>query len=123
MSENPWANGANWANSVVDAGLATERTFLAWQRTAIGLVAASGLATKYVAPAVGGNGPMFIGVLGIILGIGALIWFRLRYRTDHRNQTETGTLGGRGAGPLILVATSAFLLAVMVALLAVVSWN
>lgn len=102
---------------VVDAGLATERTFLAWQRTAIGLVAAGGLATHYVGPVVDGYAPVIVGMLGVILGLTALVWMRLRYRDAHRAQTENGNLAHRGAWPLAMVSASALLLALLVALL------
>lgn len=102
---------------VVDAGLATERTFLAWQRTAIGLVAAAGLATHYVGPVVGGYVPVIVGMVGVILGLTALIWMRLRYRDAHRAQTENGNLSHRGAGPLAMVSAGALLLALLVGLM------
>lgn len=113
----PEKDPRNGRNSVVDSGLATERTFLAWQRTAIALVAASGLVTRFMAPTVEGPGPILVGLSGIVLGVAALIWLRLRYRRAHRDQSETGTLGNRGAGPLALISASTVVLAVLVALL------
>lgn len=110
------------SDMVVDAGLAAERTFLAWQRTAIGVVAGSGLATRYVAPAVGGVVPIVIGITGIVLGLGALIWMRLRYRRAHHLLKTHGTFGPRGALPLALVAGSVVALGILVALIPVLAY-
>lgn len=107
---------------VVDAGLAAERTFLAWQRTAIGVVAGSGVATHYVAPAMGGVIPIIIGITGVVLGLGALIWMRLRYRRSHHLLKTHGTFGPRGALPLAMVAVSVVALAILVALMPVLAY-
>ena len=108
-------------DQVVDQGLALERTLLAWQRTGIALMAAGGIAFRFISYRSPGPVPVVIGLTGIVLGLAALVWVRMRDRSAHAGLAAHGHLGARGGGALALVALSTLAVALIVALFPVLN--
>ncbi len=97
-----------------DPGAANERTALAWQRTALSVVAGSALLAKVYAGRIGA-----VAMLGVVVGVPLAMWVmlesRARYRRDPGSSPRRRPRGGRSATALA-VATAAVGLTVLVAL-------
>ncbi|WP_246139979.1 DUF202 domain-containing protein [Protaetiibacter larvae] len=105
-----------------DPGLQPERTLLAWRRTALALVAASAVATRWLAVELG----PFAGVLsavGVLAAVFALVAAQRRYRRVTAGfaaaDARRAPLPAAGAA-LALVAASAVLVGFAGAALVVV---
>lgn len=94
--------------------LANERTFLAWLRTAVNVMAFGVAIAKFVH--VGGGRAAAAGVILVITGAAGLVYGTLRYR-QVTDELESGryTTGSRGRGPTI---TAAVLIVAIIAALA-----
>jgi uncharacterized membrane protein YidH (DUF202 family) len=99
----------------LDPGAANERTALAWQRTALSVLAGSAALAKLTADRLG-IAAMLSVVVGAPLALWVLVESRGRYRhtTGHRRRPRGR--GGRAAAALA-VATVALCLVELVALL------
>ncbi|RFA19063.1 DUF202 domain-containing protein [Subtercola boreus] len=104
-------------NDVFDPGLQVERTALAWQRTALALIAGSLVGARVLAPTTGWGG-IGLGVLGALLGLFVLARSGIRYRHTHGALTTNRRAPGPLPGALLMgVLAAAVLVAGVVALL------
>ena len=106
--------------SIADVGLAVERTFLAWQRTALAVVIGSAVGARYFLHVVPGVMPAVLAGAGCVLGVVTLVWVRRRYTRSVTQLVEQGTLPARSAVPLLMVAGAATACAVAAAVVVVV---
>ena len=105
-----------------DVGLQPERTFLAWQRTALALAVASAAAVRFAAPQWGVVSAI-VGLTGLGLALAAYVGVRYRYRRTHVALTESGTLRAVSAWPLAALAGSVIMLGVAAVLYLTVGHN
>lgn len=94
-------------DQVYDPGLQQERTVLAWDRTGLALMVASGL----LARAIGGpvSRPiLLIPLAGFVLGLVVLLLDRPRYVARYRQLGKGG--GMLEAGPVVTVAAGTIVL-------------
>ncbi|WP_051196852.1 DUF202 domain-containing protein [Jonesia quinghaiensis] len=97
---------------MADAGLAAERTFLAWQRSALAVVLGSAVAARYFLHMVNGPMPALLAIAGGTLGLVALLWIRRRYSVAVAELLRNQRLPRFSAAPLALVAGAVSMCAV-----------
>jgi uncharacterized membrane protein YidH (DUF202 family) len=105
----------------VDAGLQTERTLLAWQRTCMALAVAAAVAVRFTA--------LEIGPVAAPLGLAALALVGIawagatrRYRRARSNLTaDRGNLGVNGI-PIAALAIAAVLIAIAACAMLIMVW-
>jgi uncharacterized membrane protein YidH (DUF202 family) len=84
-----------------DTGISNERTELAWQRTALSLVAGSAIITRLTFDRLGTIA--FVALLAALpLSLWVLVDSRLRYRRDQQPGRPVGPRGGFSAAALAL---------------------
>ncbi|MCX5046211.1 DUF202 domain-containing protein [Aldersonia sp. NBC_00410] len=82
-------------------GLQNERTALAWQRTALAVLAGAAVVTRMTLHRLG-----IFALVGLLVAIPICVWVlvesRSRYRHDAAPQARTRSRGGRSHGALAL---------------------
>lgn len=106
---------------MADVGLAAERTFLAWQRSALAVVLGSTVAARYFLHMVSGPMPALLAIAGGLLGLVALLWIRRRYSVAVAELLRNQSLPRFSAAPLALVAGAVSLCAVAAGVFVVVA--
>lgn len=105
-------------SEVFDAGLQQERTSLAWERTAISIMVAGLLLSRFAAT------ERFwllatVGMAQVVLGAGLLVWAASHYEDLHGSLRNGGDIlfpvGARVVGTVTVVGTGAALVAALFA--------
>lgn len=90
-----------------DPGKANERTALAWQRTALSLVAGAAIAARL---GMADTGPVLLMVLGVAATLG--LWIFAESSRRYRHSTGTAArAGGRGGRAAFMLAVATTLIA------------
>ena len=95
-----------------DQGLATERTALAWQRTALATTAGSAVMARLTYDRLGLPALVFLGLALVLSG-----WLFVESRVRYRQRTGAGARVRGGIAPLVLCASVALLFLVEMAAL------
>ncbi|SEK70537.1 protein of unknown function [Blastococcus sp. DSM 46786] len=91
---------------VPDPGRANERTALAWQRTALALIAASALLTRFTADALG---LVSLASMGAAMPLAAWVFLESRARYAHDAGMRRRSRSRDGLAPLALTLATAVL--------------
>lgn len=83
--------------------LAAERTALAWQRTALGFMAASAVALKVLSGA--GWGPVAMAGAGFVFAVATLVMAARRYQQVHHGLHHDDSLRPSGAAVVAMGAS------------------
>jgi uncharacterized membrane protein YidH (DUF202 family) len=90
-------------NRYVDTGVGNERTSLAWQRTALSIVACAAILTRLTSSALG-----IFSLVSLAIGLAVALWLfvegRARYRHRHGHSIRRRARSGLAPLALMLAA-------------------
>lgn len=87
--------------TMFESGLQSERTALAWRRTALSLLVGSVLAVRLLLPVLGG-GSVVVGIVGLL--VTAVVWVLSTRRERQADAAVGGSATTPGAGLLCFLA-------------------